>query len=357
MIDELEIELQETTDELEVEDVNNISYNELTNKPKINNVELVGNKTSDDLGLVDEATLDDYYTKTQTDSAIANHHDSTKQNTLVSGTNIKTINNQSVLGSGNIDIQGGGSSDYSTLTNKPQINNVTLNGNKSLSDLGINIPTKTSDLTNDGDGTNPFLTQHQSLENYSTTTQMNTAISTATNDMATQTWVEGKGYLTEHQSLSAYRTSANQDIIDNTKENTSNKVTSLSSSSTDTQYPSAKCVYDNLDGMVKYTSQSLTDTQKQQLWSNANIIKTSMDSVCVANAQYFLGEQTSVSITMPTSASVGQEILVTFSSGSTACTLTCDLQGFSFVPKANKTSWIKFTCCDATNWLVETKEG
>lgn len=30
----------------------------------------------------------------------------------------------------------------------------------------------------------------------------------------------------------------------NTKENTSNKVTSLSSSSTDTQYPSAKCVYD-----------------------------------------------------------------------------------------------------------------
>jgi len=32
----------------------------------------------------------------------------TKQATLVSGTNIKTINNQSLLGSGNIDIQGGG---------------------------------------------------------------------------------------------------------------------------------------------------------------------------------------------------------------------------------------------------------
>ena len=30
----------------------------------------------------------------------------------------------------------------------------------------------------------------------------------------------------------------------NSKENTTNKVTSLSSSSTDTQYPSAKCVYD-----------------------------------------------------------------------------------------------------------------
>lgn len=31
-----------------------------------------------------------------------------KQDTLVSGTNIKTINNESLLGSGNITIQGGG---------------------------------------------------------------------------------------------------------------------------------------------------------------------------------------------------------------------------------------------------------
>lgn len=34
-----------------------------------------------------------------------------KQETLVSGTNIKTINNTSILGSGNIDIQGGGTVD------------------------------------------------------------------------------------------------------------------------------------------------------------------------------------------------------------------------------------------------------
>lgn len=37
----------------------------------------------------------------------------------------------------------------------------------------------------------------------------------------------------------------NADIEDTSgKENTSNKVTSLSASSTDTQYPSAKCVWD-----------------------------------------------------------------------------------------------------------------
>ena len=37
-----------------------------------------------------------------------NKIDQKKQETLVSGTNIKTINNQSLLGSGNITIQGGG---------------------------------------------------------------------------------------------------------------------------------------------------------------------------------------------------------------------------------------------------------
>lgn len=33
-------------------------------------------------------------------------------------------------------------------------------------------------------------------------------------------------------------------LTEDTSESTTNKVTSLSSSSTDTQYPSAKCVYD-----------------------------------------------------------------------------------------------------------------
>ena len=54
----------------------------------------------------------------------------TKQDTLVSGTNIKTINNQSILGSGNIDIEG--VSDYTELTNKPSINGTTLEGNVNL---------------------------------------------------------------------------------------------------------------------------------------------------------------------------------------------------------------------------------
>ena len=46
---------------------------------------------------------DRYYTESEVDTAL-----NTKQATLVSGTNIKTVNNQSLLGSGNIAIQGGG---------------------------------------------------------------------------------------------------------------------------------------------------------------------------------------------------------------------------------------------------------
>ena len=67
--------------------------------------------------------LTQYWTSAQTQSAItsavsgkASQSDletvsgqvANKQDTLISGTNIKTINNESILGSGNIDIQGGG---------------------------------------------------------------------------------------------------------------------------------------------------------------------------------------------------------------------------------------------------------
>lgn len=74
--------------------------------------------------------LSDYYTTAQTDSAItasvsgkASQSDletvsgqvANKQDQLVSGTNIKTINNISLLGSGNIDIQGGGGTGTCTV--------------------------------------------------------------------------------------------------------------------------------------------------------------------------------------------------------------------------------------------------
>lgn len=75
-------------------------------------------KSEVDTALLAKANTADTYTKTQVDTALGG-----KQDTLVSGTNIKTINNESILGSGNIEIQGGGTIDSelsSTSTNAVQ---------------------------------------------------------------------------------------------------------------------------------------------------------------------------------------------------------------------------------------------
>ena len=65
-----------------------------------------GTVASDTYYIITDAQAGDltnYYTKTETNTLLRG-----KQATLVSGTNIKTINNESILGSGNIDIQGSG---------------------------------------------------------------------------------------------------------------------------------------------------------------------------------------------------------------------------------------------------------
>lgn len=54
------------------------------------------------IDLIDSTTISRYYTKTETDNLL-----SAKQPTLVSGTNIKTINGQSLLGNGNLSIKEG----------------------------------------------------------------------------------------------------------------------------------------------------------------------------------------------------------------------------------------------------------
>ena len=80
---------------------------------------------------------------------------------------VKIGNNLSITADGTLSATGGstGTTDYTQLENKPQINSVELTGNKTLDDLGIqakgdyqpvgdyattaDIPTKTSELTND----------------------------------------------------------------------------------------------------------------------------------------------------------------------------------------------------------------
>ena len=50
-------------------------------------------------------------------------HDNTKQDLLISGQNIKTINHTSLLGSGNIDIQGGGGGGSIVMVGSFEIDN------------------------------------------------------------------------------------------------------------------------------------------------------------------------------------------------------------------------------------------
>lgn len=129
------------------------SYSDLTNKPKINDITLSGNKTSSDLGLQDVFQ----FTTMPTASAdyaskIVQYIGEATQNYIPgyfyqcdedAGTYSWVAKNVQAGGGS------GGTSDYDELTNKPSINGVTLSGNKTTSDLGIVIPENVSDLTND----------------------------------------------------------------------------------------------------------------------------------------------------------------------------------------------------------------
>lgn len=81
--------------------------------------------------LTDYQPVGDYATKTELAS---------KQDTLVSGTNIKTINGQTLLGEGNIEIQGGGTitvdSELSTTSENPVQNKVITNAINGKQDAG-----------------------------------------------------------------------------------------------------------------------------------------------------------------------------------------------------------------------------
>ena len=91
-------------------------------------------------GKVDSSRVDEI--EEVTASALVELHN-TKQDILVSGTNIKTINNESILGSGNIVIQGGSGSDYSAGAN------INISTDNVISVTGITVPTKLSELAND----------------------------------------------------------------------------------------------------------------------------------------------------------------------------------------------------------------
>lgn len=209
------------------------------------------------------------YTKTETDNAIT-AATSTKQDTLVSGTNIKTINNQSILGEGNIEIQGGGGG---SITIDPSLDSGSTNAvaNSAITNaindrqlkreyVGSNAVFESSDVVR---GRTIYYPMFRCYSNNSTNTEL----------------------VLNNKDLGLYFPSFNGKKIFSTNKNETDWLgdvieasaitTSISSSSTDIQVPSAKAVYDQLGSLklVKLTQSeydSLTTKDNSTLYVIVN---------------------------------------------------------------------------------------
>jgi len=157
------------------------SYNDLTNKPTIpaaqiqsdwnqtntSAVDYIKNKPTIPSGVIVDQVYDSTSTNAQSGVAIEGELSTNYQSKLVSGTNIKTVNNTSILGSGNISvgtvtsvnnvapISGNVSLtiptvNNSTITiqkNSATVDTFTLNQSTAKT-INITVPTDTGDLTN-----------------------------------------------------------------------------------------------------------------------------------------------------------------------------------------------------------------
>jgi len=214
--------------------------------------------------------LSSYYTQTQVNNLLSG-----KQATLVSGTNIKTINGVSILGSGNITIETGSggittesdpvftaspahgitSQDITNWNNKlsvapvTSVNNQTgavtitassigaasasslnnylpLSGGSLSSDLEVNASESIGGLTVHYDGSSTVYGAGQIYDADNDTTYLfpgsdgTLALRSdipSLSGYATQSWVQQQGYLTSHQSLADYMTLSTTQTVTGTK--------------------------------------------------------------------------------------------------------------------------------------------
>ena len=161
--------------------------------------------TATSLGAITKADADTLYaTTTQLNS---------KQDTLVSGQNIKTINGQSVIGEGNIEIQQselpiasadtlGGVKVGAGLSINPESGVLSTTGGGTADSVEWdNVLSKPEDIVNITERLASKLdtaTYNSEKSSFATKDELNSkADASAITDMATQTWVQGQGYLTE----------------------------------------------------------------------------------------------------------------------------------------------------------------
>lgn len=149
-------------------------YDALTNRPQINSVTLTGDLSSSDLGLADAADIPapassgtpamdgtasrgtssnfaraDHVHPTDTSRAAAADVHSIPSGGSTGQVLKKTSGTDYDVAWAN-ESGGGGTSDYTDLTNKPSINSVTLSGNKTAADLGLSAAV--TEVTNSSTG-------------------------------------------------------------------------------------------------------------------------------------------------------------------------------------------------------------
>ena len=121
---------------------------------------------------------------------------------------LKTINGETIVGNGNIEISSGEETD--PIWNAEKVNyytktevNTSLETKANKSEIPT-VPTNVSAFTNDAG----YLTEHQSLDNYYTKTEVNTSLETKADKTEIPTvptnvssFTNDAGYLTQHQTL------------------------------------------------------------------------------------------------------------------------------------------------------------
>ena len=271
----------------------------------------------------------------------------------------------------------GGTSNYNDLSNKPKINNVELNGNKTSSDLGLqpagnyalesDIPTKTSDLNNDSGfidkNVNNLTNYYKTSETYNKTEIDNKISSVYKYKGTVATYANlpssdltvGDVYNVESTGdnyawtgtvwdklggdidLSGYQPKIDSthklssDLVDDTG-NTNKFVTSTDKTNWNAKYdkPSGGIPKTDLSSSVQ-TSLGKADTalqSHQDISGKANkisVVQTSASTIEInPNTFYKFGEVASLNITLAsiTDNTIYNEYMFEFVSGSTATTLT-----------------------------------
>jgi hypothetical protein len=253
------------------------SYNDLTDKPTIPTVPTSNTAFTNDAGYITDSALDDYATEAYVDTGLSN-----KQDTLESGVNIKTVNNYSLLGSGNINIGGSGSNNVVELTQAQYdaldpkdpsafyiitdaeggdlANYMTSAQTQTAINQAVSGKTDNSDFTAHTADTSIHVTTAQTAawdakSNFSGDyNDLTNKLSAGTNITIVDNVISAEGGGSSYSAGDGI--DITNDVISVTgMVATSAITTSITSSSTDAQVPSAKCVYDTLGGLklVKLT--------------------------------------------------------------------------------------------------------